>query len=223
MSTFYSDIETTVLNNGYATDWIKPSTGERQGCPLSPFLFMLSADLMSNKIRQSNDITGISLFSKEIKLSQFADDTNLLCADLESVENSLRSVNSFGDISGLRLNIERTKATGLGKWENRTTKPLSLKWVKNPTKILGIYFSYDIKGNNQLNFDHKIQKLQTNLDMWRSRDLTLFGRVLTIKTLGISNLVYSASNFDVPKEITKNVQSRLLNFYGKTKGIRLKE
>ena len=102
---------------------------------------------MSNKIRQSNDIMGISLFSKEIKLSQFADDTNRLCADLESVENSLRSVNSFGDISGLRLNIEKTKAMWLGKWANRTTKPLSLKWVKNPTKILGIYFSYDIKGN----------------------------------------------------------------------------
>ena len=115
---------------------------------------------MSNKIRQSNDIMGISLFSKEIKLSQFADDTNLLCADLESVENSLRSVNSFGDISGLRLNIEKTKAMWLGKWVNRTTKPLSLKWVKNPTKILGIYFSYDSEGNNQLNFDHKIQKLQ---------------------------------------------------------------
>ena len=103
---------------------------------------------------------GISLFSKEIKLSQFADDTNRLCADLESVENSLRSVNSFGDISGLRLNIEKTKAMWLGKWANRTTKPLSLKWVKNPTKILGIYFSYDSEGNNQLNFDHKIQKLQ---------------------------------------------------------------
>ena len=204
MSTFYSDIETTVLNNGYATDWIKPCTGVRQGCPLSPFLFILSAELMSNKIRRSNDIRGISLFSKEIKLSQFADDTYLLCTDLEAVENSLRSVNSFGDISGLRLNIEKTKAMWLGKWANRTTKPLSLKWVKNPTKILGIYFSYDIKGNNQLNFDHKIKKLQTNLDMCRSRDLTLFGRVLIIKTLGFSNFLYSASNIDVPKEIIKS-------------------
>ena len=77
MSTFYSDIETTVLNNGYATDWIKSSTGVRQGCPLSSFLFILSAELMSNKIRQSNDIKGISFFSKEIKLSKFANDTNL--------------------------------------------------------------------------------------------------------------------------------------------------
>ena len=136
--------------------------------------------------------------------------------------NSLRSVNSFGDISGLRLNIEKTKAMWVGKWANRTTKPLSLKWVKNPTEILGIYFSYDIKGNNQLNFDHKIQKLQSNLDMWRSRDLTLFGRVLIIKALGISNFVYSASNIDVPKEIIKNFQGRLFKFLWKNKGDKIK-
>ena len=155
----------------------------------------------------NNDIRGISLFSKEIKLSQFADDTNLLCA--ESVENSLRSVNSFGDISGLRLNIEKTKAMWLGKWANRATKPLSLKWVKNPTKILGIYFSYDIKGNNQLNFDHKIQKLQTDLDMWRSRDLTLFGGVLIIKTLGISNIVGSRVGAVVEHSPSTNVDLTL--------------
>ena len=58
--------------------------------------------------------------------------------------------------------------------------------------------------------------------MWRSRDLTLFGRVLIIKTLGISNLVYSASNIDVPKEIIKNVQSCLFKFLWKNKGDNIK-
>ena len=51
---FYKDIESAILNNGFATNWIKPSVGVRQGCPLSPFLFILTAELMSNKIRQSD-------------------------------------------------------------------------------------------------------------------------------------------------------------------------
>ena len=50
----------------------------------------------------------------------------------------------------------------------------------------------------------KIQKLQTNLDIWRSRDLTLFGRILIIKSLGISELVYCASNVDVLEEVINN-------------------
>ena len=87
---FYTDIESVILNNGYATNWIKPSTGVRQGCPLSPYLFILAAELMSMKIRQSSAVKGISIFEREIKISQFADDTNLLCLDLSSVEKGLQ-------------------------------------------------------------------------------------------------------------------------------------
>ncbi|KAL9975892.1 hypothetical protein ACROYT_G013109 [Oculina patagonica] len=96
------DIESAVVNNGFATDWIKPSAGVRQGCPLSPYLFILTVELMSNKIRQSSEVLGISLLNREIKLSQFADDTNLFCADLTSVKKGLDIIASFGDISGLR-------------------------------------------------------------------------------------------------------------------------
>ena len=85
----YTKVESVVLNDGYATNWFKPSTGVRQGCPLSPYLFIVTAELMSNKIRQSIDFKGISVFKKEIKVSQFADDTNFFCADLFSVEKGL--------------------------------------------------------------------------------------------------------------------------------------
>ena len=40
---------------------------------------------------------GIRIFGSEIVLSQFADDTNLLCADLTSVENALEIVRVFGE------------------------------------------------------------------------------------------------------------------------------
>ena len=59
---FYNDVESTILNNAFATNWIKPTRGVRQGCPLSPFLFVLSAELLANKIRQSHLIKGLSLF-----------------------------------------------------------------------------------------------------------------------------------------------------------------
>ena len=112
---FYTDIESAVLNNGYATNWIKPSTGVRQGCPLSPYLFILTAELMSIKIRLRSDVKGISMLGKEIKVCQFADDTNLLCADITSVGIGLKIVADYGEISGVKLNIEKTKAMWLGK------------------------------------------------------------------------------------------------------------
>jgi len=89
------NIETTVVNNGYATNWFKPSKGVRQGCPLSPYLFILSAELLSNKIRQDSTVKGIKVFGIKIKLSQFANDTTLFNADLASLEKALKIVDNF--------------------------------------------------------------------------------------------------------------------------------
>ena len=73
-----------------------------------------------------------------------------------------------------------------------------------------------------MNFNLKINKMQTNLDIWRSRDLTLFGRVTIIKALGVSSLVYSASNLKVPKDIVNDVKGRLFIFLWKKKRDKIK-
>ena len=66
---------------------------------------------MNIKIRHDPGVKGINLFCNELKLSQFADDTNLFCADLISVEKALNLVNDFGKrIAGLRLNMKKNKS-----------------------------------------------------------------------------------------------------------------
>ena len=79
--------------------------------------------------------------------------------------------------------------------------------MRSPVKILGVLFSYDEKNNNDLNFNLKLRKLQTKLDMWRARDLTLFGKVLlVIKSLGLSQIIHSVSNIEVPDGIAGAVR-----------------
>jgi len=58
--------------------------------------------------------------------------------------------------------------------------------------------------------------------MWKARDLTLFGRVLIIKSLGLSQLVYSGSNLTVPQEITPIIKTKLFNFLWKNKRDKIK-
>ena len=117
VSTFYTNIESAVLNNGFGTDWFKPSRGVRQGCPLSPYLFILSAEILAHKIRQDPEFKGIKMFGNEVKLSLLADDTNLFTADLDSVRRSLEIVQEFGKIAGLCLNVKKTKAICDLAWE----------------------------------------------------------------------------------------------------------
>ena len=220
--TFYTKIESAVLNNGFATNWFKPSKGVRQGCPLSPYLFILSAEILAHKIRQDPEFRGIKLFGNEVKLSLFADDTNLFTSDLASVRRGLEIVEEFGMIAGLCLNVKKTKAIWLGKWEKSRSNPLGMKWMRSPVKILGVHFSCDDKGNDELNFNQKLKVLQTKLDMWSSRDLTLFGKVMLIKTLAISQLIYSASNLSVPAGIEDSVKTKCFKFLWRNKKDKIK-
>jgi len=110
----------------------------------------------------------------------------------------------------------------LGKWSRNKTKPLQLEWVNQPVKILGIYFSYDENKNKHFDFDLKIQKLQTKLDLWKARNLTLFGKVLIIKLLGLTQIVYTASNVNVPNEIRYAIKNRLFGFLWNNKKDKIK-
>ena len=54
--------------------------------------------------------------------------------------------------------------------------------------------------------------METKLNMWRSRDPTLFGRTMLVKSLGLSKLIYAASMFSVPETVIQQTQSKLFAF-----------
>ena len=107
ISIFYSNIQSSVLNNGFSTNYFALSRGVRQGCPLSPFLFVLVVELLASKIRQDKEIQGINIILKELKISQFADDTTLLNSNKNSVS---RALNVLGSLSGLRLLLVKNQS-----------------------------------------------------------------------------------------------------------------
>ena len=68
----------------------------------------------------------------------------------------------------------------------------------------------------------KVQRLQTKLDMWSARDLTIFGRAMILKTLGLSQLVYSASNLVVTQGIAETVRTKSFKFLWRNKKDKIK-
>ena len=224
IATLYSDVESAVINGGYTTNYFKVSRGVRQGCPLSPLLFVLGVEILAQKIRQSTDCRGIELSqSVEAKISQFADNTTLICRDINALNENMKVINNFNVISGLKLNKKKTKAImWIGSAKNNKTKPLGFEIYQEPTKSLGVNLSYNQDRNNNLNFFVKIYKMDTKLNLWLTRDLTIFGRTMLVKTLGISKLIYAASMPCVPETVIKTVQEQIFKFLWKNKKDKVK-
>ena len=223
VSTLYNDVESAVINRSYTTNHFKISRGVRQGCPLSPLLFVLGAEILAQKIRQSPGCRGIELpQSVAARISQFADDTTLICKDTDALKENMKVLNDFRDIAGLRLNKKKTKAMWIGSSKNNRTKPMGFQSYQEPIKTLGTHLSYDKDRSDNLNFFVKIYKMDAKLNMWQTRDLTLFGRTMLVKALGISKLVYAASMLCVPEVVVKTVQERVFKFLWKNKGDKVK-
>ena len=59
LKVFYCNSQSCILNNGWASNFFVLNRGVKQGCPLSPYLFILSVEVLANAIREKNEIRGI--------------------------------------------------------------------------------------------------------------------------------------------------------------------
>ena len=68
---FYTDIGSSIQNNGWSSDFFNLSRCVRQGCPLSPHLFILCAEILGAAVRRDSLICGIQISDNECKISQY--------------------------------------------------------------------------------------------------------------------------------------------------------
>ena len=89
--------------------------------------------MLAINIREHKDIKGIPIGKKEIKITQFADDTCLYLNGSNSLENVVKVFEDFYRYAGLKLNVDKTEAVWLGK-NNRYGKICNITITSKPIK-----------------------------------------------------------------------------------------
>ena len=84
IKTILSNRTCCARNGGYISQEFSMERGVRQGCPISPILFILTSELFAASVRADPKIKGIKLPYSNIyvKLLHYADDITLLLKDL---------------------------------------------------------------------------------------------------------------------------------------------
>ena len=160
--TLYSGIQSLVLVNGYFTDSFDIYRWVRQGCPLSMLIFIMFQNPLYLAIEKSSRINPFIFPGNSIKEIGYADDTNLVVSDDQSIIEDFKLLNKFEKATNSRVNIDKTRVYGFCKWEKRKYLPIQNLWVEEECFMtLGIYFSvnYDIALNNMWKYIYdKIKK-----------------------------------------------------------------
>ena len=77
VSIFYSNVLSRIICNGKLSTPVFLERGVRQGCPLSPLLYVLTSEVLANQIRKNPAIEGFLLPGTgglQFKISQYTDD-----------------------------------------------------------------------------------------------------------------------------------------------------
>ena len=213
----YNDISSCVLVNGFLSEEFSVQRSVRQGCGLSPLLYVLCIEPLANKIRESTDIQGVRLpgTSRQTRISLYADDTTTISVDVFSVLNAIKIFEQFTGASGASLN--RNKCAALIVSGNMNTADLP-PWlpVKESIKICGVHFgqNMDILNENML-----MPKISTAVRLHMPRALTLRGKVTVINTVICAKLWYVGACVLFSKEFISRVNRLIFKFIWKNEWV----
>lgn len=219
ISTLYSDASMKIIVNGYLTDRISLERGVRQGDPMSPLLYILCAEVLACNIRADTSIKGFLIPGSKgqlFKIRQYADDSSGFVKDVFSLTRLLSLLQQYALGTGAKLNLAKTEAMWLGAWRSCPNTPYGLTWV-NKTKILGVWFTNGNLSVDQDNWQPKLNKLEQNLNLWKSRSLSLIGKTLIVNVLGASKFYYLAKLLPIPEWVFTRFRSLIFHFIWRSK------
>ena len=226
IQTLYNNANGRILNYGWISEDFSIERGVRQGCPLSALLFIIVAEVLAARIKQNPNIKGIQipdhdkdLECKDIRIIQYADDTTIFTNSTEFVKNIMTEVELFGVNAGPKINWSKSKVMRLNINEENVER---INLSDDPIKCLGIYVGKNSHEVENLNWEGRVEKIKGTLDLWRMRNLTLYGKVTVIKHLVTAQMVYIATAVPVPSKIIKTVNKLIHTFLWNSKRERVK-
>lgn len=210
----YKNTRSLVINNGFLSSTFNTERGIRQGCPLSLPLYCVVAEVLALSIRQNNSIIGFRLpgSDEETKLSQYADDTSVLCTGATSINRIFETFEEYSSATGATLNHKKTKGLALGRYtpeENIVAHPIT--W-EGKIKILGITFTRDILYTVNENWTTVINKFKAKLIFLKHRNLSYRGRTMLLNTIALTKIWFLSNVFYMPPWALKSIERAIFNF-----------
>ena len=207
----YTNVKSAVQVNGFLSGFFPVFRGVRQGCPLSPLLYVLVAETLACSIRADTSLNGLYLPASmlQMKISQYADDTSVVVVDDYSIDRLFCLFKNYSNASGAKLNVSKCHGLWLGPWRNGLDSAVAVNWTTVSIKALGTILGPSIKPER---WETPLAKITHTISSWSSRLLSLTGKVTVLNNLVLSQLWYLLTVFVLPTSIVNQINRLLGSF-----------
>lgn len=207
----YCGIKSQVLVNGTLSETFSVLSGVRQGCPLSPLMFVFAIEPLLQHVQNDKCFKGIFVPGSDgshVKSVGYMDDITFVCSSVKDAKRAELQLSLFGSMSGLNVNWQKSQICTMSGTCN--LEEVKVKKTESLV-ILGTHFERNLL--NQKNAEKMLEKVSKKVEFWKLRRLTLTGKVLIVKSVILPLLLYFGSAFPPGVKWTQKITRVLFVFF----------
>ena len=223
----YDGTSCRVVHSGKLTESFPVNTGVRQGCLLSPFLFLLAIDWIM-KMSVDGKRTGIQwTLWKHLEDLDFADDVALLSHIHNQMQEKLASLHENSAQLGLHINIAKTKVLKSNHQQEGPPVTINGDTVEEVDNFCYLGSTIDNTGGAEKDVKARIGKARTSFmllkNIWKAKTIKLNTKLRIFNTNVKSVLLYGSETWKMTKVIQKKLQTFINNCLRNILGITWKD
>ena len=221
IKSFYCQSEVCIRVNGKRSEPFHVGIGLRQGCALSPLLFIIYMNWID---KRSQTDEGVTIGSCKISRLLFADDLVLLAATQSGLQRSLDSFAAACEIAGMKISTTKTEVLHLSRKPDQCSlhvDGVSLKQVEK-FKYLGVAFTSDGKQDEEIDMrTGKASAVMRALhrSVVTKRELSKKAKLSVFKSIFIPILTYGHESWIMTERVRSQVQASEMRFLRRIQGV----
>ncbi|GBG89165.1 hypothetical protein CBR_g48873 [Chara braunii] len=207
---------TRVQINDFCSGLLSVTRSVRQGCPLSPTLYVLYVEHLHDMIRADHGIRGVHLpQGQDLKSNSFADDTAAFVECSQDCVQALRTlVQTFHHFAGAKVNWAKSLVLLPEGGEAACFPEMRILPQEQNTRYLGIMIPAALSTGQQM--EELLSVTLTKMHRWTGRvEVGVVGRVLVANNAVSSTLWYVAPLSDPGNRAWRRYKTALRRYLWK--------
>ena len=201
----------SVQVNGELAGYFQSRRGLRQGCSLSPYLFVICMNVLSKMLDEATRKGKIGYHPrcKNIEITHlcFADDLMIFTdGSRKSIEGILKVFEEYDKMSGLKISREKSVlfVAGADQRGEEILRQFNFATGKLPVRYLGLPLL--TKNMTVTDFLPLVEKIRKRISSWRGRFLSYAGRLQLINSVIRSLTNFWMAAFRLPSGCVKEIE-----------------